>query len=421
MPDLDDLLDESYAAYARESARPSDVDALIRRGAVRRRRSHVRVVGSAVLAAAVIVVLGVVGIDRGSDDRPEPAPSPTPPKSLKLDDLTPEQVVNDEEAQLYSFAVSEDDPDVRASVWHLCSNDRCRHERTVVAVTEDGFRTAEYEEFENYDAYAQIAALPNGSFSVQPHNESFLLSAEGELRPLERTERVGPVGDGEVVPRYGGIAIDAEAATEHPIDAPPDTHGLVEQPDGRLVGIAYSEGNSATWRAVWSDDGGQTWGQHPLPRRAGGIFMIADSAEPDTIAIVEGADGATVLPFVAVHVSRDDGATWQRLPALGGNGRIPEATVDWAVVRSDGALLAQVDWGGDAPPTYRPSGPVISAGLDWSQMRPSNDGLPGDGTDAMHLLQSVTGDDEATLYISEGSRMYVSTDGGSSWQETAGR
>ncbi|UPK76060.1 hypothetical protein MU582_05310 [Nocardioidaceae bacterium SCSIO 66511] len=423
MPDLDKVLDDpGISGHAREAARPSDIDALIRRGATRRRRTQVRVVGSAVLAAAVIVVLGVVGLDRGTDDRPEPAPSPTPPRSLKLKELKPEQIVEHADATLYSLAVSNDDPDVRASAWNLCSNKNCRQSRTVLAVTKDDFETTEYVEFEKYDAYAQITTLPNETFLVQPHNEPFILSADGELTPIQKTKRVGPVAEGEFVPKYSDAAIDVDAATQHPLDTPPNTHGLVEQPDGRLVGIAYTNGNSAVWHAVWSDDGGQTWGQHQLPTRAGGMFMVADSAEPDTIAVVEGADGATLFPFVAVHVSRDDGATWQRLPALGGNGRIPKAIVDWAFVRSDGALLTQVDWNGDAPPAYPPSGLVISAGPDWSKTRPADAGLPGARADGAHLFQTVpSGGRDVDLYTTASARAYASADGGETWQETPAR
>lgn len=421
MPDLDELLDDGFAAYARDSAHPSDVDALIRRGVLRRHRSHVRVVGSAMLAVAVIVVLGIVGIGGGSDDRPQPAPSP-----VEFEDMTPEQIVHDADARLETLAVSDDDPDVRASVWSLCKNDRCNRERNIIAVTQDGFDSTEYVELQSSGRYASVGALSSESFYVEGPRFRGVLTPDATLSPLRRSSTVGTLAADETVV-FGAVrplAVDASGNT-HPLSIPDGARLAVEQPGGRLVALTFSARRSGTTipHLVWSDDDGATWSQRRLPVRAGGMFMIPYSADPDTIAVVESVDGATLAPFVAMHVSRDGGTTWKRIPALADEEE--SGYVGWTFVRSDGRLLAGlIAWSDDGRDNVsrRSRGPYLSEGLDWSHMSPSDEGLPGDGTDVQRRLQSITqtGDD-ISLYLSQGAQAYVSHDGGRTWQETPAR
>lgn len=422
MPDLDDLLDDGIARYARDTARPSDVDTLLRRGAVRRRRAHVRLVTTAVLAVAVIIGAGVAGLGHDDSDSGGPAPAPvtrhTGSPEVPLGKLTPAQIVHADDAELQSLAVSDTDPSVRASVWSLCANKRCGKHRMALTVTENGFDTTEYVDIPGAGSYAELEPLDGGSFFVSAPRLRGVLSTDGHITPLRRTPDPAPLAPDEtLIPN--GIAVAADGAA-HRLSVPADTYSVVPQAGGRIVGYKTT-GPKTT--AIWSDDGGATWNEHPLPGHAGYLFQTVESADPDTLAIVEGGDGATLFPFETLHVSRDGGATWTRIPAFTPNDA--RGYLAWAFVRPDGELLVELDvWSDDQgrDPSGRSRGPYLSDGLDWSRMTPSRPGVPDEDDNMPPMLQSATYDGaDVTLYISDGAEAYSSTDGGESWEPIAAR
>ena len=415
MPDLDKLLDDpGISGHAREAVRPSDIDALIRRGATRRRRTQVRVVGSAVLAAAVIVVLGVVGLDRGTDDRPEPAPSPTPPRSLKLKELKPEQIVQYPDARLEALEVSDDDPDVRAAIWRLCGNKSCAKHRMAVAVSADGFDTTRYVAIKGGGWNADLDAIDEGSFYLKSNSGPMVIRPDGTEIEVEQTRPAGPLGDNEVLIPGTALAVSTEG--RHRISSP--ALELAKWATGGITGVG-------TDGAYWSADGGATWDSRDLPRYTDiTTYHPIRSEDPDTIAFLESGDGATLAPVIGFQVSHDGGTTWEHVAAPEPGGE--RAYFSWAVVRPDGSLIIQFEgWSDDRrrKPSKRPRGPYLSAGNDWSRLTPVSPGLPERHTSPVPARPpSVTNDgDDVSLYISQGARAYSSTDGGETWQETPAR
>jgi len=115
---------------------------------------------SAVAAVAVVGVLAA-GIQAVGENNAQPAnptpnrPHPTlatlvgptttnPATPPPVRSRTPEQIVNDPRAEIFTMAVAPDDTDVRAAAWALCPKKTCGHYLEVVAVTDDGFATTHY-------------------------------------------------------------------------------------------------------------------------------------------------------------------------------------------------------------------------------------------------------------------------------------
>lgn len=141
--------------------------ALLEETARRRdRRAAVTTVGSG-LAAALVVVAGVVALQTMGDDRARPdpivTPTPTPqvtptpspgaePTHQSETSMTPREVVQAENAEFLFGGVSADDPDFAVSVWTAeCTWCPLRFEDpptlptfNAMAITTDGWRTATY-------------------------------------------------------------------------------------------------------------------------------------------------------------------------------------------------------------------------------------------------------------------------------------
>lgn len=184
---------------------------------------------------------------------------------------------------------------------------------------------------------------------------------------------------------------------------------------------------------MWSNNGGSTWSRHRLETTETSTFGLLPTGQPETMAAVEGADGATSFPLIALHRSPDEGVRWEFIRYSGA----PRAYTDWQVVRPDGSVLVSIQgWSDDraGQPSARPRGPYESDGTDWAELSPVELDLPDSvhvesGESWQPLLQDVTSDggEGQTLYVSEPaadgrlSQVYVSTDGGRSWTTTAAR
>lgn len=420
MRDLDDLLNDGIPRYARAAATHCDIDALIRRGVGRRRKARVRLVTTAVLAVAVIVGIGVVALGQDDpDSHPVPAPATGDHREPQPDprELTPQQIVHAEGARLEALAVSEDDSDVRASIWSLCLNERCSRHRMALAVTRDEFATSEYLPLPNSAWYPVLEPLRDDAFYLDADEVRGVLTPDGRLTRTTRPTRAGPLTEDETL-LQDGVAVDQDGSA-HRLSMPTDAYSPVQQTGGRIVA---TRGVGSDAEVVWSDDGGATWSGNPLSGRPSALYEVIESAEGNTIAVAEGTDGATLFPFVAVHVSRDGGATWDRVRTFRPDGEL--GYLAWAVVRPDGSLLTRLQaWSDDRrdDPSRRTRGPYRSAGLDWSAMHPFGTGLGGDGRGDDRRLQQVTDGDEPALYLSDDAEAYVSGDGGRTWQPTAAR
>ncbi len=158
MPDLDKLRSLG------EQVRPPELSLLEETARRRGRRAAVAILGSG-LAAALVVVGGMVALGSLGDDRgqPDPAPpfSPTPspevtaeasPSHSSETSMRPREVVHAANAQFLFGGVSADDPDFAMSVWTAeCTWCPLKYEDpptlptfNAIAVTTDGWRTATY-------------------------------------------------------------------------------------------------------------------------------------------------------------------------------------------------------------------------------------------------------------------------------------
>jgi hypothetical protein len=313
------------------------------------------------------------------------------------------------------LAIDPERPEVRASTWRLCLDERCTSERQVLTTTSDGFATATAMDL---GSPSTIEAVGGGAFVViHPEGRSLLRPGE-ELLPLELDRTRSAVAGDEVLVSWLGpgvqwAAIDPESATAHAIPLPQGgVDQLVQQPDGRLVGTTYYGESGVSW----SDDGGATWAQRRLSGVAGfSTYQVLPSLEPSTIAVAEGTDGATLFPYMRVHRSTDGGATWDvvEVPEVEGD----QARLGWAHVRPDGSLVSYMSgWSGARAnrPGPHPHGPYESAGSDWSQLLPVEPGLPDDDVELLDLTREG-------LYAGSGAQAYASTDGGSTWEPTPAR
>jgi hypothetical protein len=123
-----------------------------------------------------------------------------------------------------------------------------------------------------------------------------------------------------------------------------------------LQGVVYGADGPAAYG--WSENGGDTWSWHQLPSNASSVYTLVPSARPGTTAVLEGADGATLFPFIAAHRGTRDAASWRAFP----EGRHPRGYVDGAAVLPDGRLMAFIEAWADQKPSSRPPGALREPG-----------------------------------------------------------
>jgi hypothetical protein len=185
---------------------------------------------------------------------------------------------------------------------------------------------------------------------------------------------------------------------------------------------------------VWSEDGGLTWSEHDLPGSETSLFGLTPSGDPGTTAVIGGADGATLFPFIDVNRLDRASGTWQQTL----QGADPRAYVGPQAVLPDGRLLVNVQAWSDATfkqPGARPNGVYTSDGADWStlvRLEPGEDS----GLAAAEREQVLAGQPgvvgmsvapgDVTLYVADGggggsSAVYAVTDSGRRWERVAVR
>lgn len=438
MRDLDELLTGGVAGAAADAVDSAPNLAALRTRGVRRRRFR-RTALAGIAATVLVVAIGPTADRFSSPDpapsppSPSPSPSPSPDKAdpnVPLSELTPEQIVDHPKAVLINASVSPTAPDVRATIWSVCDDDRCTREVTATAVTSDAFETRTVLSGGRYSELKPLGS--RGFLFTKDHLGQLprLLAPDGTVSAIEVEDGPArPLAEGEVPWGVSGsgvlwakwLGIDPATGTAHEFPVPADVDLLQLQPNGRLE-VTTAGGRSGTGAFHWSENGGASWQSHTLPENTSVIYGLVPSAQPSTMALIEVADGATGLAFGAMHVSRDGGDTWQRIS----EDEDPAAYAASIVVLPDGALLAHLEsWSDDGvdKPADRSHGFYV--GADWRDLRPVDMGAPFTADEAPHgphVLDVQVGSETVTMYAaSDRHRVFRTTDNGVTWEEVQTR
>lgn len=420
MTRLDDLLGGERARTEGLEVQTPSYDALRARGFRRRqRRRAAGVTGVAGLVAAV--VLGGQAILQGPTSpevappatsvAPGPTPGgpslrpPVPPQGTDPAAPSPDPV-------LHTLAVDPDDVDVRAGLWQRCAR-RCPGGKWELLLTRDGFDTSVSVVVPGRST-PTVTALEGGRFHVAGVDGAQVVrSDDGSTAPVTTQGEPGPLAAGELVVRSDSVAgvhvaLDPVTGAAHPLSVPDDVIELTAQPDGALLGWSWSQ--EAGTRVVWSSDSGRTWRDRVLADSA--MLQVLPSARPGTLAVVEGADGATLFPMVRLHRSSDGGDTWETVELERG----PRAYVGAGGVAPDGRLVIDVEaWSGEGGRV----GVHASRGEDWSTLVPTR-GRPASAQQEVGM--TATRDGLVVSAISDGVGVVdVSRDAGESWQRLLAR
>lgn len=440
MSDLDDLLHGDVAGTAARAVTPPDFDVVAGRG--RRLRARRRTaLGSGLVVVALAGTAALAGIAAGRSSAPAPAvPSPTVSPSRGSSPTqpagpSPEQIVDAAGAAVSQVAAFPEDPEVRAVVWRQCASPACDDNHVAIAVTGDGFRTRAVVGVRPDGGFPWLAPAGRDAFVVSyDEKHPYLLRTDGRHIAIARPGPPASFGTDEVLARWRGygddfIGVDPATGASHRIATPPGTFELKPAGRGGLQGIRRDPSGASA--VIWSDDGGSSWQTHPLEAAETSLFAVVPTAVSGSHAVIEGADGATLFPFVAVQRSRG-GTAWERFVEADD----PRAYVGASAVLPDGRLVVDVVGWSDAragKPGSRPRGPYVSAGGDWSSIERllpgPESGLDGDErnrlADAELEVRGVSvGLEHATLYVGpagQSDTVYAVDDSVATWTRVSVR
>ena len=395
----------------------------------RNRRSAVTAATLALTAAGLVVAGAIVVFGDGSGttepvrpppgspapSRPEESNPPKNPEPRSLESMTPEEVVNDPDAELEAVAMAPGDPDVRISMWRaLCTWCPDRPDGrggslgpptfTGMAVTSDGYATATYVRHPFSGLGGDILSPRDDMFLFvdMGNGREWLIDLDGTVRRVERSTAELRPTDPRLwfeCGRAGGwtstwCSLDPDTATayvwpeEWNRSATPPFSG--EQPWGwSPIGAGSFEDPGGVVEAWWDDNG--TRHRRALATDAmGGV--VHESADGDLAYWTWQLGDNTV----DLHTSRDRGASWDvnTRPAPGFNRWVQ-------MTRSpDGALLA---W------TYYPHLVVWRADVSGGGFRRVLE-APGPDLEGAGLLTQ-----DGLVYANGSGVSAVSEDGGLTW------
>lgn len=343
-------------------------------------------------------------------------PSPVPAVDLH----GAQQIVDSPQARLGAFATIPGHPGRRIAEWYVCRDRRCYHRTYAMAVSSDGFRTTHVVGLGASRVSNGWYLEPAGPdhFAVSPNGgRRALVSLTGHVTRLQVSGSPGPLKGGEVplrASKAGFLAVDPATGHAHPLSTPDD--GVVdveETASGQLRALTYDHP-----RYFWSDDGGATWREIPLPAQDTDLSaeLVPSTSDSQQVLLLGGEN--TVFPWDDVLRSTD-GRTWTTYRGPDD----PRGYVDESVVLPDGRLLMNVDGWSDQ---YR-SRPSVNlrglwAGSDWSRLRPVPPAGPFAGQDVHGYVPSildiaVTSRSVALYALTPDQRGVVaSTDGGEHWR-----
>lgn len=428
----DDRVETTLADFGRDVRRdvvPPAYDALVTTSRRRRRAAA----GAA--AAAVLLVAGFAwgaqGFTDSSADRNQPAGDPHKTGDHAADGMSPDEIVDDPASQLVTWQVEGGAPRYRVAIWRCAESSPCHGNRVVAAFTNDGFHTRTLIELlPGTDPV--VVNVGNGRFVVGDLPGALIIDPDGTTRDVTVDETAPTIPllerliSSRTVSHGGWAALDPITAIAHPLNLPPGdgTAGLIQDRDGTIWGLAYEAGASGS--VVWSENGGVTWEQHPLPPEfRNKLVQQVPNAWPGSMAFVVGGDGATLFPFDQAYRSLDGGKTWDTIDIPGPD----RPYVSWSLTQYDGSLLTLLDsWSDDRGakhPGAHPHGFYQSNGTDWSDLdavRPLPVDLAGpDEVSVVDWYGGVVGE-AVTIWVQDGQeRIYESRPGQDGWQETPAR
>lgn len=244
-----------------------------------------------------------------SERRPEPPAPVTRPTSEAEAEATAEvevEVVDSPDANLLALVVTPGAVERRVSVWQ----DRADDSAWTLALTDDSYATRRLLEV---PAGTQVVAVGAGRYALREGWAGARLRVVGADPAADVAVRLGrrpgPLAAGEALLVRGdpgrlrliGVAADGRA---HPVPAPKGLHEV----GGRgadIDGLAFA-GPTAYHR---SDDGGATWQRTLLGEGPAFLALRVPGAVP---VVLEGSDGATLFPLVAVWRAGAGGTRWTR-------------------------------------------------------------------------------------------------------------
>ncbi|MBU2696208.1 hypothetical protein [Pimelobacter sp. 30-1] len=218
------------------------------------------------------------------------------------------------EASLLALVVTPGAVERRVSVWQSRTDDGA----WVLALSDDGFATRRLLEV---PAGTEVAALGAGRYALREGWDATGFRVVGAAPGADRTVRVAgppaPLGAGEALLSRGepgrlrlvGVAADGRA---HPVPAPRGLHEVSGAGTDRIAGLAFA--GRKTYH--WSEDGGATWRRSRLGRGTSPTFLArrVPTASGQPHVVLEGSDGATLFPFVALWRAPARGGPWTRTP-----------------------------------------------------------------------------------------------------------
>lgn len=413
---MDDDRLRDIEGRAGSAARPPDFRAIAARGRARRRVATFAAVGISLL---VIAGAGVgarsLADDRSGPSAPDhstatvPRPTGTPPTSQSS---RARNVVADPHSRLWSFAVSSDDPRVRAAVWQRCSTLECRAPELAVAVTRDAFAHAA---FVSVRQDTNVTWVGGDKFLIWSWRGLVgLFDPSGRVQPLRISNATSPLEHGETLVGAGKstdfYAVRADGTAHRvPLPAGAPFLGALDQNGRTLWGLARSG-----TVIVSSPDGGATW-RSPVRLPKHGLYGEIPSADPTLLALTNLGDDAVDVPST-LRRSVDGGATWTVLHPSPLQG----ATANWMAVTPDGRLLVNV-------PTF--AGGRLATGLyesddsTWTAFRREADASPHPSKyfSGYEAFPVVGHDGTMTLWTFGDEGGFFSTDDGRTWSRTRSR
>lgn len=329
---------------------------------------------------------------------PEPGPS-----------AGPEAIVAHPEARLAELRL---DPESQAAlaVWE-CDRACGEVRGTALVATTDRFANTRVLPFEGRATV--VESLGDGAFLVRGNRGlGEVVRADGGREPVVEGD-TGGAGSPVIVWQGANRSlylVDGATATAQLVDQPATPYQVLDLPDGLIalqteLGVLTSADRGQTWRAVEAS-----------PETQSDSLLSLVPAGTSDVVLVEGGDGASVLPFEAVQYA-DDG----RFVRVAQD-TTPMRYTGGQAVLPDGRMLVFVEsWSsGDDPAGY-----YLSDGEDWATFEYLG-GPPADtvGYGAGGPLDFAVTDDSLTV-VAQGVGpevpAWISTDAGESWQPLEAR